>query len=62
METGLYETDFYGWTMQQSKLLALGKLDGLDIANLVEKIESLGKQKQQELSNQIGVKIGQNPI
>lgn len=58
METGLYETDFYGWTMQQSKLLALGKLDGLDIANLVEKIESLGKQKQQELSNQIGVMIG----
>ncbi len=22
METSLYETDFYGWTMQQSKLLA----------------------------------------
>ncbi|HBC42704.1 MAG TPA: DUF29 domain-containing protein [Pseudanabaena sp.] len=58
METGLHETDFYGWTMQQSKLLALGKLDGLDIANLVEKIESLGKQKQQELSNQLGVLIG----
>ena len=58
MDTGLYETDFYGWTMQQSKLLALGKLDGLDVANLVEEIESLGKQKQQELSNRLGVLIG----
>lgn len=58
METGLYETDFYGWTMQQSKLLALGKLDGLDLVNLIEEIESLGKQKQQELSNRLGVLIG----
>ncbi|BBC23144.1 DUF29 domain-containing protein [Pseudanabaena sp. ABRG5-3] len=58
METSLYETDFYGWTMQQSKLLTLGKLDGLDVANLIEEIESLGKQKQQELSNRLGVLIG----
>ncbi|MBD2177199.1 DUF29 domain-containing protein [Pseudanabaena sp. FACHB-1998] len=58
METSLYETDFYGWTMQQSKLLALGKLDGLDLANLIEEIEFLGKHKQQELSNRLGVLIG----
>lgn len=58
MNTELYETDFYGWTVEQSKLLALGKLDGLDLVNLVEEIESLGKQKQQELSNRLGVLIG----
>ena len=58
MDAGLYETDFYRWTVEQSKLLAIGKLEGLDLVNLVEEIESLGKQKQQELSNRLGVLIG----
>ncbi len=58
MNTKLYETDFYGWTVEQAKLLTLGNLDGLDLVNLVEEIESLGKQKQQELSNRLGVLIG----
>ena len=55
MNTGLYETDFYGWTLEQSKLLSLGHLDSLDLLNLVEEIGALGKQKQQELSNRLGV-------
>ena len=58
MSASLYETDFYRWTIEQSKLLAIGKLEGLDLVNLVEEIESLGKQKQQELSNRLGVLIG----
>jgi hypothetical protein len=58
MNTGLYETDFYGWTLEQSKLLSLGHLDSLDLLNLVEEIGALGKQKQQELSNRLGVLIG----
>jgi hypothetical protein len=53
MKTSLYETDFYQWTIEQSQLLALGKLDGLDLVNLVEEIESLGKQQQQELRNRV---------
>ena len=58
METSLYETDFYRWTVEQSQLLALGKLDGLDLVNLVEEIESLGKQQQQELRNRLGILLG----
>jgi hypothetical protein len=58
MNAKLYETDFYGWTLEQSKLLSLGKFEGLDLVNLVEEIESLGKQRQQELSNRLGVLIG----
>jgi len=58
MNTGLYETDFYGWTLEQSRLLSLGHLDSLDLLNLVEEIGSWGKQKQQELSNRLGVLIG----
>jgi len=54
----LYETDFYAWTLEQSKFLSLGQWQSLDIENLVEEIESLGKQQKQELRNRLGVLIG----
>lgn len=53
-----YEQDFYAWTQEQSRLLRLGKLQGLDLENLAEEIESLGKQQKQELRNRFGVLIG----
>jgi hypothetical protein len=56
--TGLYETDFYRWTVEQSQFLALGKLQGLDLENLAEEIASLGRQERQELENRLGVLIG----
>ncbi|HEY9742417.1 MAG TPA: DUF29 family protein [Coleofasciculaceae cyanobacterium] len=49
--SGLYETDFYAWTIEQAKFLKDGVWDCLDISNLVEEIESLGKQQRQELRN-----------
>jgi Domain of unknown function DUF29 len=58
MLTNLYETDFYAWTLEQSELLQQGKWQALDIENLVEEIESLGKQQRQELRNRLGVLIG----
>ncbi len=54
----LYETDFYAWTLEQSKFLSVGQWQSLDIENLVEEIESLGKQQKQELRNRLGVLIG----
>ena len=56
--SNLYEVDFYAWTQQQSEFLALGKWEDLDVKNLVEEIESLGKQQKQELRNRLGVLIG----
>lgn len=58
MKTGLYEVDFYRWTVEQSDRLRLGNLDGLDLENLAEEIASLGKQQQQELRNRLGVLLG----
>ena len=58
MQSNLYETDFYAWTLEQSKLLQVGNFKELDIVNLVEEIESLGKQQRQELRNRLGVLIG----
>lgn len=58
MQSNLYETDFFGWTVKQSKLLKEGNFKDLDITNLVEEVESLGKQQRQELENRLGVLLG----
>ena len=54
----LYDSDFYAWTVEQSKLLKQGNLELLDIENLVEEIESLGRQEFRELVNRLKVLIG----
>jgi hypothetical protein len=56
--SNLYDTDFYAWTQEQAKLLSQGAWERLDIPNLVEEIESLGKQQRQELRNRLGILIG----
>ncbi len=58
MPSNLYETDFYAWTLEQSKLLKVGNFKDLDVVNLAEEIESLGKQQRQELRNRLGILIG----
>ncbi|HAN46284.1 MAG TPA: hypothetical protein DCQ32_06985 [Cyanobacteria bacterium UBA8156] len=58
MTANLYETDFYAWTLEQSKLVKKGDFKHLDVTHLVEEIESLGKQQGQELRNRLGVLIG----
>lgn len=56
--TTLYDQDFYAWTQHQAELLRSGQLSELDIENLIEEMESLGKQQQQELRNRLGVLLG----
>jgi hypothetical protein len=56
--TTLYDQDFHAWTQHQAELLRSGRLGELDIENLVEEIESLGKQQQQELRNRLGILLG----
>jgi hypothetical protein len=54
----LYETDFYSWTQEQAKLLRHQQWNQLDLPNLIEEIESLGKQQRAELRNRLKVLIG----
>ncbi len=54
----LYEQDFFHWTQEQAKFLRANHLDQLDLMNLAEEIESLGKQQQQELENRLGLLLG----
>ncbi|NJL55086.1 DUF29 domain-containing protein [bacterium] len=56
--TTLYDQDFFAWTQRQVELLRSGKLADIDIDNLVEEIESLGRQERQELRNRLGVLLG----
>ena len=56
--TTLYDQDFYAWTQRQVELLRSGRLEELDIENLVEEIESLGRQERQELRNRLGILLG----
>ncbi|NJN85245.1 MAG: DUF29 domain-containing protein [Leptolyngbyaceae cyanobacterium SL_7_1] len=54
----LYEIDFYAWTQEQSTLLRTQQWHQIDLPNLIEEIESLGKQQRQELRNRLSVLIG----
>jgi hypothetical protein len=54
----LYGTDFYAWTQEQASLLRKHQWSELDLLNLIEEIESLGKQQRQELRNRLSVLIG----
>ncbi|WP_416672302.1 DUF29 domain-containing protein [Egbenema bharatensis] len=56
--TTLYDQDFYAWTQHQVELLRTGRFRELDIENLVEEIESLGRQERRELCHRLGVLLG----
>lgn len=55
VDENLYEKDFYAWTQEQAALMSQGKWTGLDVPNLVEEIESLGRQQRSELRNRLSV-------
>ncbi|WP_257292789.1 DUF29 domain-containing protein [Endozoicomonas sp. ONNA1] len=41
----LYERDPYSWAHQQAQLLREGKLNELDVLNLIEEVEDLGNSR-----------------
>lgn len=44
-----YDLDYYKWIQHQISFLKKGKLEKIDLANLIEEIESLGKGEKREL-------------
>lgn len=50
-----YEQDFYGWTQEQAALLKAGRLNDLDIANLIEEVEAMGRSEKRELESRLTV-------
>ena len=52
-----YEEDFYGWTVEQSRLLRSGELSAIDAANIAEEIESIGRSDRRELKSRLVVLV-----
>jgi hypothetical protein len=51
----LYEQDFVAWCEATVAQLKAGRLDAIDIENLIEEIESLGKRDRRELRSRLRV-------
>ncbi len=50
-----YETDLYAWLMHNATLLRQGKLAEIDLLNVAEELESMGKSQQNELLSRLRV-------
>lgn len=48
-----YEEDFALWSAEQSALIRAGKLDRVDLENVAEEIESLGRSDRQQIRNRM---------
>jgi hypothetical protein len=54
-KAALYDRDFLKWTQQQAEYLRKGRWAELDIGNLVEELEALGRSEQKELGSYLQV-------
>ncbi|MBL8553877.1 MAG: DUF29 domain-containing protein [Phenylobacterium sp.] len=51
--TKLYERDFYGWTQDQADALRRRSVNELDWENLLEEVESMGRQERDTLKSRL---------
>ena len=49
----LYDEDFLAWTEQQAALVRAGRLDQLDLDNLAEELDTMGRGEWGELENRL---------
>ncbi|MDO9169263.1 MAG: DUF29 domain-containing protein [Methylobacter sp.] len=52
-----YQTDYYGWTVEQADLLKTGHWQEIDIKNLIEEVESMGRSEKRSLESRMIVLI-----
>jgi len=55
MSLASYETDVIAWANRQAALLRAGRFSELDIANIAEEIEDVGKSEERELASRMAV-------
>jgi hypothetical protein len=51
----LYDQDFLAWTERQAALLRAGRLDQLDLDNLAEELDTMGRSEWSELESRLEV-------
>jgi hypothetical protein len=54
-EGSLYERDFYTWALAQADLVRANRLAELDLDNVAEELESLGKEQAHKLESSFRV-------
>ena len=52
-----YQTDYYGWTIEQAELLKTGHWQEIDIENLIEEVEAMGRSEKRALESRLSVLI-----
>lgn len=57
-KSDLYEADFYRWTEEQAEVLRTGRLSELDVENLLEEVQALGRSEKRGLRSQLEQIIG----
>jgi Domain of unknown function DUF29 len=50
-----YEDDFYAWTVEQARLLRSGEFSSIDVVNIAEEIESLGRSDKRAIESRLTV-------
>jgi Domain of unknown function DUF29 len=55
IQKSLYESDFLLWTQDTVAKLKARDFDHLDLENLIEEIEALGRSEKQELENRLEI-------
>lgn len=51
--SGLYDTDFLAWVEATAELLKQGNFSKLDIKNLIEEVEDLGKRDKRDVQSNL---------
>ena len=50
-----YDTDLYGWTIEQAGALRRRAVNELDYDNLAEEIESVGRSERREIGSRLAI-------
>ncbi len=50
-----YEEDFYAWTVEQARLLRAGEFSDIDVENIAEEIESMGRSDRRAIESRLTV-------
>ena len=52
-----YNQDLAAWAAHQAALLKAGKMQELDVANLIEEMEAMSRKEHRELLRRMGILI-----
>lgn len=52
---GLYDQDFYAWTLKNAELLHQGRFVEVDVEHVAEELDGMGRSERHELVNRLAV-------